>query len=75
VQVADDDCTSICCTPLPLREVECADLQQDADNRLKLVGGSSLRQVDWDYETHPAFAVFCNLRSFQTAWSMTRRSK
>jgi hypothetical protein len=56
--------------PLPLREVEW--LQQDADNRLKLVGGSSLRQVDWDYE---AFAVVCNLRSFQTAWSMTRRSK
>jgi hypothetical protein len=56
----DDDCTSICCTHLPLREVECADLQQDADYRLKLVGGSSLRQVDWDYETHPPFAVFCS---------------
>jgi hypothetical protein len=48
--------------PLPLREVECTDLQQDAENRLKLVGyyGSSLRQVDWDYETHPPFAVFCS---------------
>jgi len=46
--------------PLPLREVECANLQQDADNRLKLVGGSSLRQVDWDYETHPPSAVFCS---------------
>ena len=38
----------------------CADLQQDADNRPKLVGGSSLRQMDWDYETHPPFAIFCS---------------
>jgi hypothetical protein len=64
--------------PLPLREVECADLQQDANNRLKLVGGSSLRQVGWDYETLPPFAVFCSGGagiSVRSTWSTTRRSK
>jgi hypothetical protein len=79
VQVADDDCTSICCTPLPLREVECADLQQDVENRLKLVGGSSVRQVDWITKRarrSPSSAAGCwHLRSFQTAWSRIRRSK
>jgi hypothetical protein len=47
---------------LPLREVECTDLQQDADNRLELVGyyGSSLRRTDWNYEAHPPFAAFCS---------------
>jgi len=62
VQVADDDCTSICCTPLPLRAEECTILQQDADNRLELVGyyGSSLRRTDWNCEAHPPFAAFCS---------------
>jgi hypothetical protein len=62
MQVADDDCTSICCIPLPLREGEWTCLQQSADSREKLVGcyAGSLRHLMWDYETHPPFAVFCS---------------
>jgi hypothetical protein len=61
VQVGDDDCTAICCTPLPLREGECTYLQQGADSREKLVGyyAGSLRQLRWDYDLHPQFAAFC----------------
>jgi transcriptional regulator with XRE-family HTH domain len=48
-------------TPLPLREEECAALQRDASNRLKLVGyyGSSLRRLDFDYLAHPLLYDYC----------------
>jgi len=74
VQVADDDCTSICCTLLPLRQGEWTYLQQSADSREKLVGYyvGSLRHLMWDYETHPPFAVFCS-GVLASAWSTTRR--
>jgi hypothetical protein len=46
--------------PLPLREGECAYLQQSPDNREKIVGfyGASLRHRLWDYDRHPLFTVF-----------------
>jgi hypothetical protein len=46
--------------PLPLRENECAYLQQSPDNREKLVGfyASSPRLRLWNYDLHPPFTVF-----------------
>ena len=53
---------------LPLRPEDCTALENADSGRLNLVGyyGSSLRGLDWDYESPPSFRAYaCDLMAYR----------